>query len=155
MINRAATSEDRIFEYRQAFFKATQAGDVDTLVSFAADDVVSMSPNDCTVYGKAEFQAWWEEYFQYFRLVAFNVQERSVTINGDFAIEHSAYMIAVASASDGTRIRDDGRIFAIWKRQPDGAWKIWQIMWSSTKPIGIGANRYMSRLMQKKARPKR
>jgi ketosteroid isomerase-like protein len=114
-----------------------------------------MSPNDCTVYGKAEFQAWWEEYFQYFRLVAFNVQERSVTINGDFAIEHSAYMIAVASASDGTRIRDDGRIFAIWKRQPDGAWKIWQIMWSSTKPIGIGANRYMSRLMQKKARPKR
>src|SRR5262245_55949561 len=114
MINRAATSEDRIFQYRQAFFKAVQAGDVDTLVSFATDDVVSMAPNDCTVYGKAEFQEWWEEYFHYFRLVAFNVPERSVTINGDFAIEYSAYMIAVDPVSDGARIRDDGWIFAIW-----------------------------------------
>jgi len=155
MINEAATSEDRIFEYRQAFFKAIQAGDIETLVSFAADDVVSMSPNDCTVYGKAEFQAWWEEYFQYFRLVAFNVPERSVTINGDFAIEHSAYKVAIAPASGGTRIRDDGRILAIWKRQPDGGWKIWQWIWNSSDPIGIGTNRYMSRLMQKKARPKR
>ena len=155
MINQTATSEDRIFEYRQAFFKATQSGDVETLVSFAADDVVIMPPNDCTVYGKAEFQAWWEEYFQYFRLAAFNVPERSVIINGDYAIEHSAYMVAVAPASGGTRIRDDGRIFAIWKRQPDGGWKMWQMIWNSSDPIGIGTNRYMSRLMQKKARPKR
>ena len=155
MINEFVRPEDSISEYRQAFFKATQAGDVKTLVSFAADDVVIMSPNDCTVYGIAEFQAWWEEYFQYFRLVAFNVPERSVIIDGDFAIEHSAYMIAVVPASGGSRIRDDGRIFAIWKRQPDGGWKIWQMMWNSTNPIGIGTNRYMSRLMQKKARPKR
>jgi ketosteroid isomerase-like protein len=155
MLNEVAMSEDPIFEYRQAFFRATQAGDVETLVSFAADDIVLMSPNDTTVYGKVEFQAWWEEYFQYFRLAAFNVPERSVVISGDYAIEHSAYMIAVVPASGGTRIRDDGRIFAIWKRQPDGAWKVWQMMWNSSNPIGIGTNRYMSRLMQKKATPKR
>jgi ketosteroid isomerase-like protein len=155
MINQAATSEDPIFEYRQAFMKAAKAGDVQTLVSFAAEDIVSMSPNDCTVYGKAEYQAWWEEYFQYFRLVAFSEPERSLVINGDFAIEHSGYMVAVAPLSGGTRIRDDGRLLTIWKRQQDGSWKIWQTLWNSTNPIGIGTNRYISRLMQKKARPKR
>jgi len=155
MINEVATSEDPIFENRQAYMRAAKAGDVGGLVSLAADDIVSMSPNDTTVYGKAEYQAWWEEYFQYFKLVAFNESERSVVINGDFAVEHSGYMIAVAPLSGGTRIRDDGRILTIWKRQPDGAWKMWQTMWNSTNPIGIGTNRFMSRLMQKKARPKR
>ena len=155
MINEVARSEDPIFEYRQAYVRAAKAGDVGALVSLAADDIVSMSPNDTTVYGKAEYQAWWEEYFQYFKLVAFNEPERSVVINGDFAVEHSGYMIAVAPLSGGTRIRDDGRILTIWKRQPDGAWKMWQTMWNSTNPIGIGTNRFMSRLMQKKARPKR
>src|SRR5215510_14850295 len=138
MINEFVRPEDSIFEYRQAFFRATQAGDVKTLVSFAADDVVSMSPNDCTVYGKAEYQSWWEEYFQYFRLVAFSESERSIVINGDFAVEHSGYMIAVAPLSGGTRIRDDGRILTIWKRQLDGSWRMCQTMWNSTSPIGIG-----------------
>ena len=148
-------NEDPIWSYRQAFTNAAKAGDVDALVSLAQDDIVSMGPNDTTVYGKAEYRSWWEEYFQYFRLVAFSEPERSIVINGDFAIEHSGYMIAVAPLSGGTRIRDDGRILSIWKRQQDGSWKIWQTMWNSTNPIGIGTNRYMSRLMQKKARPKR
>jgi ketosteroid isomerase-like protein len=155
MINPVAMSEDPIFEYRQAYITAAKAGDVATLVSLVADDVISMAPNDTTVYGRAEYQSWWEEYFQYFRLVAFSEPERSVVINGDFAVEHSGYMIAVAPLSGGTRIRDDGRILTIWKRQLDGSWRMWQTMWNSSSPIGIGTNRFMSRLMQKKARPKR
>src|SRR2546425_4842971 len=144
--------DDPILPFRQAFIQAAKAGDVDALVSCVADDIVSMSPNDTTVYGKDEYRAWWEEYFQYFRLVAWNEPERSVVINGDFATEHSAYMIAVVSAAGGSRMRDDGRTLSIWKRQQDGSWKIWQSIWNSTKPIGIGTNRYMSRLMQKKSR---
>jgi ketosteroid isomerase-like protein len=146
--------EDPIFSYRQAFNKAMIRGDVDTLVSLAADDVVSMSPNDSTIYGKAEYRAWFEEYFQYFRCISFTEPERSVSIDGDHAIEHSAYMIAIAPAEGDGRIRDDGRMLTIWKRQSDGLWKIWQTIWNSINPIGIGTNRYMSRLMQKKARPK-
>jgi len=155
MSTQISTKDDPLFTYRQAFIEAFKAGDVDALASLAADDIVSMAPNDTTVYGKAEYKAWCEEYFQYFRMVAFSEPDRSVVVNGDFATEQATYMIAVAPVSGGGRIRDDGRMLTIWKRQPDGAWKIWQTMWNSTKPIGIGTNRYMSRLMQKKARPKR
>jgi ketosteroid isomerase-like protein len=76
-------------------------------------------------------------------------------IDGDYAVEISGYMIAVVPVSGSGRIRDDGRALTVWKRQPDGSWKIWQTIWNSTKPIGIGTNRYMSRLMQKKARTSR
>ena len=80
--------------------------------------------------------------------------ERELTIHGDFALERSAYMVAVLPLSGGNRMRDDGRSFFIWKRQADGSWKIWQWMWNSIKPVGIGTNRYLSRMMQKKAKGK-
>ena len=134
---------------------AAKAADVEALVSMVEDDVVSMSPNDTSVYGKDEYRAWWEEYFQYFRLVAFSEPERNVTIEGEIAVEHSAYMIAIAPANGESRIRDDGRTLTVWKRQQDGSWRIWQTIWNSTNPIGIGTNRYMSRLMQKKSRSQR
>jgi ketosteroid isomerase-like protein len=155
MSTELSRSEDPIFAYRQAFLKAFKAGDVDGLVSLAADNIVCMSPNDTTVYGKDEYRAWWEEYYQYFRVAAINEPERSVIVKGDFATEYSAYMLAIVPVSGGSRIRDDGRTLAIWKRQPDGEWKVWQMMWNSMKPIGSGTNRYMSRLMQKKSRPQR
>jgi ketosteroid isomerase-like protein len=156
MSTQVSPQDDPIYALRQAFLKAAKAGDVDGLVALAADDIVCMSPNDTTLYGKAEYRAWWEEYFQYFRITAFNEPERSVVVNGDHATEHSAYMIAVVPTDGGqSRMRDDGRSLAIWRRQSDGLWKIWQMLWNSTKPIGIGTNRYMSRLMQKKARQPR
>src|SRR6185503_321216 len=126
---------DLIAPYREAFNNAAKAADVDALVSLVEDNVVAMSPNDTTVYGKDEYRAWWEEYFQYFRLVAFSEPERSVVVNVDTAIEVSGYMIAVAPANGESRIRDDGRTVTLWRRQPDDTWRIWQMIWNSTKPI--------------------
>jgi len=147
--------EDPIFPYRQEFLRAFKAGDIEALVSLVTDDIVCMSPNDSTVYGKDEYRAWWEEYFQYFKSLAASEPERSVVIDGDFATEHSGYMLAIAPASGGGRIRDDGRFLTIWKRQQDNSWKMWQTIWNSTNPIGSGTNRYMSRMLQKKVKPKR
>jgi ketosteroid isomerase-like protein len=155
MSTQPSIKDDPILPYRQAFNNAAKAGDVEALLSLVGDDIISMGPNDTTVYGKDEYRSWWEEYFQYFRLVAWSEPERSVVINGEYATEISGYMIAVVPASGGSRIRDDGRTLTIWKRQPDDSWKMWQTLWNSAKPIGIGTNRYMSRLMQKKARAPR
>src|SRR6266571_1497008 len=154
MSTQRSSARDPIFDSRQSFNNAALSGDVDTLVSLATDDIVCMSPNDTTVYGIAEWKAWWEEYFEYFRVVALSEPDRDVTMNGDFATEVSSYMIAIVPVSGGSRIRDDGRQLTIWKRQADDSWKMWQIIWNSTRPIGIGTNRYMSRLMQKKESPK-
>jgi ketosteroid isomerase-like protein len=155
MSSKGSKGQDPIFALRQAFFSAIMAGDINKLAELVADDVVIMPPNDTTIYGKEEWRSWWEDYYQYFRVAASSESEREVAVNGDYAIERSDYMAAVAPVSGGSRIRDDGRFFAIWKRQSDGSWKIWRMMWNSIKPIGIGTNRYMSRMMQKKAGVKR
>jgi ketosteroid isomerase-like protein len=155
MHNQVSAHEDPIISYRQRFIKAAEGADIETLVALATDDVVIMSPNDTTIYGIEEYRAWWEEYFQYFRFQAFHEPDRHVVVNGGFATEYAVYMIAIVPATGGNRMRDDGRSLTIWKRQPDDSWKIWQMMWNSSKPIGIGTNRYISRLMQKRARSQR
>jgi hypothetical protein len=64
-------------------------------------------------------------------------------------------MVAITPASGENRIRDDGRVLAFWKRDGSGTWRIWQQLWNSAKPVGIGTNRYMARLMHKKTGIKR
>ena len=155
MSTEVVRKDDPILLYRQKFVDGLKACDIDTVISLATDDVVIMSPNDSTLYGRDEWKEWLEEYFQYFRFSAFTEPDRSVLFNGDYATECTTYMIAIIPVGGRNRIRDDGRMLTIWKRQPDGVWKYWQMMWNSTKPIGIGTNRYMWRFMQKKSRPPR
>lgn len=143
--------DDPIFASREKFVESLKAGDIESVVSLCDRDAVIMSPNDSTLYGPDEFREWLEEYFQAFRIEAYTEPQRQLIIDSDFATEWTTYMIAIAPL-DGGRIRDDGRFLTLWKRQPDGAWKIWQMMWNSEKPVGSGTNRYMWRAGQKKKR---
>src|SRR5438477_11514885 len=95
MSTQPSSTQDPISALRQIFNKAALEGDVNTIVSLASDDIVGMSPNDTTLYGKAEWKAWWEEYFQYFRIVGLTEPDRDIAITGDFATEISGYMIAI------------------------------------------------------------
>jgi ketosteroid isomerase-like protein len=142
--------DDPIFQARQDYQKAIRTGDIELLLSLAAEDIVWMPPNDTTLFGRAEFKEWIQEYFEYFRFAAYTEPERDVVVSGELAIERTSYMVSIVPAKGPTRIRDDGKMLTIWKRQPDGSWKIWRGIWNSIKPIGSGTNRYLSRLMQKR-----
>ena len=145
---------DALLAARQVWVTSVKAGDLDKLASILDAETVWMPPNDTTLFGPEEVREWWKEYFEYFRVTSITVPEREVTIRGDLAIEESTYMIAITPVKGGTRIRDDGRMLTLWKLQSDGSWKMWRVMWNSIRPVGSGTNRYMSRLLQKRDRPK-
>ena len=131
--------------------QASLSGDVDTLVSLFADNAVVMPPNDTTVYGKDEIRSWWEEYFRFFRVTSSVETEREVTIAGDQAFERAAFSVIIVPKQQGARIRDDIRSLTVWRREPDGNWKISHQLWNSIKPVGSGTNRYMTRMLAKKS----
>ena len=126
------------------------SGNISALVSMFEDDAVLMPPNDTTVYGKEEIQSWWEEYFTYFRVASSVETEREVTLDGDQAYVRSSFSITIVPKQQGARILDDIRSLTVWNRRPDGNWKITHQIWNSTKPVGSGTNRYMTRMLQKK-----
>ena len=60
--------------------------------------------------------------------------------------------IAIAPVKGGAPIGDDSRRFVLWKREPDGIWRISQSMSNSIRPIGSGTSRFLSRMMDRKKR---
>lgn len=68
MKTQLATHGDPTADLRRSFINAALKGDIDAIVSLACDDIVAMSPNETTLYGKAEWKEWWEEYSSTFEL---------------------------------------------------------------------------------------
>lgn len=131
------------------FANAMKSGDSEALVGFLADDVVFMPPADPTLYGKSQVREWVDEYFEYFRILELDQTETSATILGDALVERAAVSVKLEPRKGGgAPIYDETRILSVWRRQPDGAWKLWQLIWNSIKPIGAGTNRFLVRFMQ-------
>src|SRR5262245_42940855 len=99
--------EDPILEINQASAVALKSGDVECLVSFLADDVIFMPPADCTLYGKAEVEEWYEEYFEFFEVTQLDETERSVSVVGDLLVERAAVSITLQPRKGGTPIYDE------------------------------------------------
>jgi ketosteroid isomerase-like protein len=68
------------------------------------------------------------------RTVAVDVSQREVIIAGDVAIERGSFTWKVTPAG-GSDVEDHGSFLAIWRRQPDGAWKLARNIWNSTLPL--------------------
>ena len=134
----------------QSFPEQVRSGDLETIVAQFAEDAVVMPPNDSTLYGVAEIRAWWEEYFQSFKVTSSIETERETKVVDDQIFDRTSVSITIVSKQNGTRIKDDMRILTVQKRQADGGWKISHQMWNSTKPVGSGTNRYMARILHKK-----
>ena len=123
--SRATKTEDPIHAYSQSYIEAMRVGDVNKLESLFEDEAIQMPPSpERTLYGKAEIRAWYQEYFRFFKLVNFTDTQREVTIAGDWAFERRDFMVVVVPVEGGNQVPSDGRIFNVWKRQPDGEWKI-------------------------------
>jgi ketosteroid isomerase-like protein len=136
---------------QQRILDASLSGNIGALLSLFADDAVVMPPNDTTLIGKDEIQAWWEDYFRYFRITSSVETEREVTVVEDQLFERGTASVVIVPKQHGPRIRDDIRDLVVWKRDSSGAWKISHMIWNSIKPVGSGTNRYMTRMLQRKS----
>ena len=131
------------------FATAMKNSDSEVLLGLLAEDVVFMPPADRTLHGKSEVKEWVDDYFQYFRILELDQTETSATILGDVLVERAAVSVKLEPRKDGAPIYDETRILSVWRRQTDGSWKLWQLIWNSIKPIGAGTNRFLVRFMDR------
>ena len=134
----------------QKVLEASLSGDLNLLLALFADDAIVMPNNDTTIFGKDELKAWWEEYFQSFRVTSTVETERNVVVDGNQAFDRGSFSVTIVPKQRGARISDDIRTLTVWNRDAEGSWKISQQIWNSVKPVGAGTNRYMTSVLQKK-----
>jgi len=113
---------------------AMEANDPAALGRLATADVVLMPPHDQPVVGQQAVVDWFSGIVSQARTKAVAILEREVIVAGDVAIERGSFTWTVAPVG-GSDIQDRGSFLAVWRRQPDGSWKVARNIWNSMLPL--------------------
>ena len=114
----------------EEYFAATNLGDQNRCIATMAPDVVIMPPNRRSIIGKEELRHVSREYHSKFKL-NYHVVYDEVEVMGDLAFARATATGTRTALSDGSVEELLWRNFWILKRQADGKWKFWRIIFNS------------------------
>jgi uncharacterized protein (TIGR02246 family) len=112
--------EQAIQEMVSTWMNASEARDINTVLSLMADDVIFMAPGR-EPFGKEEFRAA-SEQMKNVRLAG-RSDIREIKVLGDWAYIRNYIEITVIPA-DGTPMQRSGYTLSIVRKQSDGKWVI-------------------------------
>ena len=104
------------------WMKASEAGDLNTVLSLMADDVIFMAPGR-EPFGKEEFRAA-SETMKKVRLTGTS-DIREIKVLGDWAYIRNYIEISV-TPPNGTAMQRRGYALSILRKQSDGTWVLWR-----------------------------
>jgi len=115
------------------FAAAANAGNVDRIVSYYADDAVLMPPNLPAFRGRDAVRQYWAGLL--------GLGKADVTIgaddiqqSGDMAVERGHYALTIAPRGGGATISDKGKYVIMWRKR-GGEWKAVDDIFNSDLPL--------------------
>lgn len=111
---------------------APPTSDVDAYVKlYYADDARVLPPNHATVTGREAISALFrsEGSIQELRLTILALEGRN-----DLAYVSGAYQMSLTTPGAVEPVGDKGKYVEIWKKQPDGSWKVILDVYNSDLP---------------------
>ena len=129
-----AAARSAIGAASKSYLVAINAGDAATLTSFYADDAVSYQPNMDPLAGKAAIAEGMKGWMAAMKISDGRAKTDTVIVMNDLAVEIGGYT-GTMTPTGGKAMQDRGRYINIWKRQPDGSWKIWRDIVNSSRPM--------------------
>ena len=113
------------------FDKAVLAADWPTAVSVYTEDGILMPPNGPVVQGRAAMQ----KFFAGFpKITAFKENVVEIAGYGDLVHPRGTYEMTMMPPGAKTPLTDIGKVLAVWRKQPDGSWRVARVMWNSDLP---------------------
>jgi uncharacterized protein (TIGR02246 family) len=109
---------------------AVNASDRGRLLAVWADDGVLMPPNRPAVQGRDALERHFREVFAE-RRFRFSFTLGDVELAGDVAFERLAYAASAWPTGGGPAVDDAGKGLHVYRRQPDGGWKLVLDIWNS------------------------
>jgi ketosteroid isomerase-like protein len=136
VMSSAARGEDDRVEIQKAtaeLLSAVNSSDDRRLLAIWSDDGVLMPPNHAVVRGRAELEQYFKERFSGTRFrLAFTFSD--IQLAGDLAFERLAYTAVIWPAGGAKPVDDAGKGLHVYRRQPDGLWKLALDIWNSDGP---------------------
>jgi ketosteroid isomerase-like protein len=124
-----------LFDLEAKFCKATVEGGGSAFASFFADDAVTLANGKAPVIGRSAIAAeakWSPKEYQ----LTWKPDGARMSSAGDMGFTWGHYEGRLID-QNGSEIATSGRYFTVWKRQPDGTWKV-ELDASNVEPAHSG-----------------
>lgn len=118
--------------------EAANAGDIEAVMSYFAEDAVAMPSGEMPVFGTRLIRPRIQALFDQSRLVIFLTSEETA-VSSDFAFARgyiSGKIVQKSSAPD--RLIDHNEYLMLLQKDSGGSWKIARLMWHPMFPKGPG-----------------
>jgi ketosteroid isomerase-like protein len=119
-----------ITAFNARYLGAINAGDMATLSSLTDDDHIMLIPGRAPLEGKAANDAANARYFE-----QFNTDEKwnpvETVIDGNLAYQRGTFTSTATPKAGGAARTSKGSFLRIYRRQPDGSWRMTRDMFNS------------------------
>jgi ketosteroid isomerase-like protein len=135
----AAQDAAAITEFNKRYLGAINAGDSATLASLTLPEHIMIAPGRPPLVGKEANDAANARVAQTFKI------EETWTpietfISGDLAYQRGTFTVAATPKAGGTTRNTRGTFLRIYKRQPNGEWRMVRDMFNSDQPLRAPAS---------------
>ncbi len=134
-----ARAEDvkAILELERQAREAAEAKDLDRYVSFYADDASLFWPGVPMVTGRAAIREFMGAFLSMpaFSLI-FETAKVEVSGAGDLAYSYGTNRVTLVDPA-GNRMKDRGKYVTVYRKQPDGSWKVIADIGNSDLPTPV------------------
>ena len=117
----------------RAFSRAMEAKDAETMTAQYTDDATLIPPSGRLVNGRDEILAFWGTGNPEFRTLEHRLTTDRLEVSGDVAMEVGTWY-QKGQLGDAEPTESSGRYFVVWRRQPDGGWKMQFDSWTRPFP---------------------
>lgn len=128
--------QQTIREVIDGFIRAYNAGDVGRLMKAYTDDIVDMSEGEPTVQGaqvRKDTEARLRDTFAKFT-ASLTVRVDEIEIMGDRAFDRGVLRVELQPKGAGEVVIVERRFLEIWRREPDGEWRVARAMDNCISP---------------------
>lgn len=118
--------------------EAANTAQVERLMEVYAPDAVILPPGGPTIEGSETIRELFRQEFERFDTkIAFTTQE--IEVEGDMAYRRGRYVWRGTPRGTGQALETTNKFLEIWRRQPDGSWRITVDIWNPAEsPAAAG-----------------
>jgi ketosteroid isomerase-like protein len=113
---------------------AVNASDADRCSKVWAAEGVLMPPNHPSVRGHEAIVQYFRNLFSRSRFT-FEFTSSEIHLAGDTALERVTYRATISRRDDAPPSEDTGKGLHVYRRHPNGSWKLKYDIWNSDQPM--------------------
>lgn len=117
-----------------ALHQALRTNDLETFMSYVAEDVFFMPPGEPPVRGRDALRKWMTGFLAQYRTSSLTLAEREVFVGNGWAVELGTFEWALQPASGGSAVVDRGNYMQVWKERGDKTWQFAREVYNSSIP---------------------